>query len=413
VEHPSLADQRNLTPLAALVRPVSVRAGEDEYEVLSVTKHQGIVRADDYFNRRVASRNLAKYKVVQPGHFAYSTIHIDEGAIARNKLGVAGVVSPMYQVFEAQRPDLVLPEFLDYLLRAPALLAVYRSRAGGSVRRRRSLPFETFGRIEVGLPSLPEQHRILDVIADLEAVAARHIDAQDSIDRLLAAERTRLIDESGAPQVRLDELLDGILGGRSPVCAERVPTPEEWGVLKISAVQPFGFDRGESKLLPPGVEPFAEARVNAGDVLITRSNTPDKVGMACFVDEDPGHLLLSDLTWRLQPSDGAMRPDYLAEALMTPRARAAIRAMAAGTSGSMKKINRTKIRRLSVSCPDPDDQQRIAGHLADVRAVCRAEKVAARTFRDTRLALINNLASGRTSIAEARGDAADDPGSPE
>lgn len=410
-ERPSLADQRNLTPLAALVRPVSVRAGEDTYEVLSVTKHQGIIRADDYFNRPVASRNLAKYKVVQPGHFAYSTIHIDEGAIARNKLGFAGVVSPMYQVFEAQRPDLVLPEFLDYLLRAPALLAIYKSRAGGSVRRRRSLPFDTFGRIEVELPSLPKQHRILDVIADLEAVAAGYIDALDSADRLLAAERTRLIDEIGAPQIQLGELLDGIQGGRSPVCAERVPTPEEWGVLKTSAVQPFGFARDESKLLQPEVNPFVEARVNAGDVLITRSNTPEKVGMACFVDQDPGHLLLSDLTWRLQPSDGVLRADYLAEALMTPCARAAIRAAAAGTSGSMKKINRTKLRRLRVSRPEPDDQQRIAEHLADVRAVCRAERVAARKFRDARLALINNLASGHTSIADARGDATDDLGS--
>ena len=123
----SLGEHRELTPLAALAAPISVRAGEGAYEVLSVTKHRGIIRADDYFNRPVASRDLARYKVVEPGQFAYSTIHIDEGAIARNKLGFAGVVSPMYQVFEAQRPDLVLPEFLDYLLRAPALLAIYRA----------------------------------------------------------------------------------------------------------------------------------------------------------------------------------------------------------------------------------------------------------------------------------------------
>lgn len=176
-------------------------------------------------------------------------------------------------------------------------------------------------------------------------------------------------------------------------------------------MQPFGFDRHESKLLPPNVDPFADARVNAGDVLITRSNTPDKVGMACLVDRDPGHLLLSDLTWRLQPSDGVLRADYLAEALMTPRFRAAIRATAAGTSGSMKKINRTKLRRLSISHPEPGEQRRIAEHLTDVRGVCRAERVAARTFRDTRRALIDNLVSGHTSIAGDHGIAIDDLGS--
>lgn len=397
----SLVERSQTAALGTLVEPVSVRAGDDPYEVLSVTKHQGIIRAEDYFNRPVASRDLARYKVVESGQFAYSTIHIDEGAIARNKLGFSGVVSPMYTVFRARRPDLILPEFLDYLLRAPALLAIYKSRAGGSVRRRRSLPFDTFGRIEVTLPSPADQRRILDVIARLEDVAARHVDVQAAANRLLAAERARLIDAADAPRAPLSELLAGIQGGRSPVCAERVPTPDEWGVLKISAVQPFGFDRDESKLLPPDVEPFLEARVNLGDVVITRSNTPDKVGMACYVDEQPGQLLLSDLTWRLQPRDGAVRPDFLAEALMTPRARGAIRATAAGTSGSMKKINRTKLRRLTISSPDADDQERISAHLADLRSVCRAERTAARTFRETRLALVNNLVSGRSSVAEA------------
>src|SRR2546426_849162 len=77
----SLTEERRLIALGELCIPLSDRAGTTDYEVLSVTKHRGIVAASDYFNQPVASRDLAKYKVLHPGDFAYSTIHIDEGAI--------------------------------------------------------------------------------------------------------------------------------------------------------------------------------------------------------------------------------------------------------------------------------------------------------------------------------------------
>ena len=263
--------------------------------------------------------------------------------------------------------------------------------------------------IEIELPLPQEQRRILDLIACLEEVAScvaqtqnRAIDCSQRSARASSMRRMR--------RRFLGDLIADIQGGRSPVCAERVPTPDEWGVLKISAVQACGFDRDESKLLPETEEPFPDAQVRVGDVVITRSNTPDKVGMATYVDDDPGRVLLSDLIWRLAPRDGAVRPDYLAEALMTPRARAAVRATAAGTSGSMKKINRTKLRRLTITRPDPDEQERIAVHLADVRALCRANRSAVRTFHGTRLALINNLVSGRSSVAASYDRFLDDAG---
>jgi type I restriction enzyme S subunit len=397
-----LVEGRTPTPLSVLVTPLAARAGEQEHEVLSVTKSRGIVRAADFFTQRVASRDLSKYKLVEPGQFAYSTIHIDEGAIARNKLPIRGVVSPMYHVFAVTREDLVLPEYLDYLLRAPALLAIYRNRAGGSVRRRRSLPFPKFGAIEVPLPELDEQRRILDVIHALDEVRARYHETERAAHRLLQAERARLIDLPEHPLRQIGSLLDRIQGGKSPVCRELVPTPDEWGVLKTSAVQPSGFERDESKLLPDDVEPFEDARVRTGDVLITRSNTPDKVGLACVVDYDPGLVLMSDLIWRLECKESEVRPDYLGEALMSPRSRATVCSNAAGTSGSMKKINQAKLKRIAVPVPeDLDEQEGIAAHLADVRRAFAEARTASRVFEGTRIAVINNLVSGQDAIPES------------
>ncbi len=81
--------------------------------VYSVTKHDGFVPSVEYFKKQVFSRDLSSYRVVEPGQFAYATIHLDEGSI-----GIAPercLISPMYTVFthDAAR---VHPDYLLGLL---------------------------------------------------------------------------------------------------------------------------------------------------------------------------------------------------------------------------------------------------------------------------------------------------------
>ena len=68
--------------------------------VLSVTKHNGFVRADEYFSKTVHSSDTENYKIVQRGQFAYATIYLDEGSIDLLKDHDEGLISPMYMIFE-------------------------------------------------------------------------------------------------------------------------------------------------------------------------------------------------------------------------------------------------------------------------------------------------------------------------
>lgn len=139
----------------------------EEPTVLSLSKYDGFVRADEYFDKRVASSKLDSYKVVEPGEWAFSTIHIDEGSIARNNLGERGVISPMYTTmqFIGER---CMSEYAELLVRLPSMLAEYSRRAQGSINRRRSLPFRAFAEITVALPELSQQRRIVDVMASVD-----------------------------------------------------------------------------------------------------------------------------------------------------------------------------------------------------------------------------------------------------
>ena len=157
-------------PLAELVSPTGGRAGrESRLPVYSVTKHAGFVPSREYFKKQVFSRDVSSYKVVEPGDFAYATIHLDEGSI-----GVAperGLISPMYTVFrfDSQRVD---SGYLLRYLKSPSALARYPQLGRGAIHRRKAISLKALGGLPVPLPSLEEQRRIAAILDHADALRA-------------------------------------------------------------------------------------------------------------------------------------------------------------------------------------------------------------------------------------------------
>lgn len=58
----------NMVKLGTLIQPAkTVRCGSNDYPVLSMTMHDGLVFQDDRFRKTVASKDRSDYKVVK--HF--------------------------------------------------------------------------------------------------------------------------------------------------------------------------------------------------------------------------------------------------------------------------------------------------------------------------------------------------------
>jgi len=176
--------------LAEVFAAHNAKLGEysTEPRVLSLSKYDGFVPADEYFDKRIASKKLDGYKTVDPDDWAYSTIHIDEGSIARNRLGYPGVISPMYTTMRWVSAE-HSPEFFELVLRSPAMLARYGDSAQGTVNRRRSLPFKTFSSLSVLAPPLPVQRRIVDLMAHLDNHLANLQTERDAAQALLNVTR--------------------------------------------------------------------------------------------------------------------------------------------------------------------------------------------------------------------------------
>jgi type I restriction-modification system DNA methylase subunit len=181
--------------LASLVEEVNTRAGDDhQHRVLSVTKHKGFVQSSDYFKKRVFSEDTSAYKVVERGQFAYSTIHLDEGAIGYLEQIDAGIISPMYKVFRLKEGQAEInPAFLYHILKSAPLVEKYKNFGKGSIKRRKSVSFEKFGSISIPIPPAAIQQRLVDHIIGVQDLESRLESARSD----LANELERTLDLVG------------------------------------------------------------------------------------------------------------------------------------------------------------------------------------------------------------------------
>lgn len=158
------------TALGSVLKLSNKKLGphKEEPEIFAISKYDGVVLAQDYFDRRIASKSLDGYKVIGPGDWVYSTIHIDEGSIAVNHFPFRGVVSPMYtsMIWNSHLHDY---RFFEFLLKSDGALIRYQENAQGTVNRRRSLSWKAFSEMTFVVPPLAEQKRIVDVVSSVDA----------------------------------------------------------------------------------------------------------------------------------------------------------------------------------------------------------------------------------------------------
>lgn len=241
--------------LAEIAQEVSVRAGHDTaLPVLSVTKHRGIVKAEDYFSKAVHGRDTSNYKIVRSGDFAYATIHLDEGSLGRHTDTPSGIVSPMYTVFEVTAG--FDPYYLETLLRSPKSIVTYGSLGQGTVNRRASISFSAFSGLVLQHPPLPEQKKIAAILS--------------SVDEVIAKTEAVIAQLQTVKKAMMEQLLTKGMPGRHTRFkqTEIGEIPEEWEVVELSVVT-TRITKGES----PNWQGFAYQ--DQGTVFVTSENVRD------------------------------------------------------------------------------------------------------------------------------------------
>lgn len=120
--------------IGSLSTEINARLNEEcEFEVLSAVKTGELVPSNDYFTKQVYSKELTRYKTVEPNDFAYNPMRINIGSIGANERGKTCCVSPDYIVFRAKDG---FHYFLRFIIKSPSFQESVGALVSGSVRQR-------------------------------------------------------------------------------------------------------------------------------------------------------------------------------------------------------------------------------------------------------------------------------------
>lgn len=162
-------------------------------------------------------------------------------------------------------------------------------------------------------------------------------------------------NEKSWPLIPLKECLYGIDSGKSLTCEGHPRAGENPAVLKLSAVTYGEYNSEENKELPTADAFIPELEVHAGDLLFSRKNTREYVGMTVLVKATPKKLMLPDLIFRLLLREN-VRAEYLHQLINHPQYRSVISELASGTAGSMPNISKQRLLVLNIPLPPVEKQ---------------------------------------------------------
>lgn len=153
-----------------------------------------------------------------------------------------------------------------------------------------------------------------------------------------------------------DVISTKIQNGYSPLCQEDFSGA--W-VLSLGALTGYNFDSSQIKAVSSSVKIPEEYRLKNNDILVSRSNTLDKVGRCGVFHGEIENCFYPDLMMRFRANETLVLTKYLETVLQSQFGRKYFQERAAGTSVSMMKINKKILEDFSFPLPSLNEQEKI------------------------------------------------------
>jgi type I restriction enzyme, S subunit len=257
------------------------------------------------------------------------------------------------------------------------------------------------------IPPLNEQRRIADFLDAETARIYRLAELQNAVRTTVQARMIAQLD------IKFDELTEeygampfrrsirAIEQGLSPQCDNFPAGPDDWGVLKVSAVKNGVFFEEENKQLPAYIQPEARYEVKQGDLLITRANTPQLVGAVAVAQSPRGKLMLCDKIFRVVTTKELM-PQFLVLVSLSTKIRDMCAEASHGTSQSMANLKTEEIKSWPIPQAPVDVQRAVVAGLSAGRTHTKALTDAIdnqlAVLAERRQALITATVTGRITV---------------
>ena len=224
----------------------------------------------------------------------------------------------------------------------------------------KQLPVGKLEKLSIKVADIDEQHDIANTLDKVYKVIKERRKELLLLDNLIKARFVEMFGDM-KPTVTIERYIAELRGGKSLAGTEECKNK----VLKTGAATFGWFDPEQYKYLPVDYEPLPEHKVETGDVIISRMNTPELVGACSYVFEAPEDMYYPDRLWKVIPQPET-NPIFLWQLLWDREIRRQIKEKSGGTSGTMHNISKSKL--LEIKCIDApiELQNQFAGFVHQV-----------------------------------------------
>ncbi|MFS2041681.1 restriction endonuclease subunit S [Agrobacterium tumefaciens] len=397
-----------LQPLADLANYINGRAFKPEDWVssgLPIIRIVNMTNSDAAFNF-YEGKDVDDGHMIQDGDILFSwsaTLSIQKWTRG------AGVLNQ--HIFKVVPTGAVQPDWLLYVLQNEVERLADQSH-GSTMKHIKKGVLKTH---HVGVPPLHEQRRIAEILSSVdEAITAtravikqtRKVN-QGALERLVTKgichtrfKHTEIgkIPEGWEVVTLFDALREPVRNGYSPVSP---PSPTGGWLLSLGSLSNDGLTGENLKPAPLDDPRMGAAKLSCGDVLISRSNTPDRVGMVGIYKGQPSNCFFPDLMICLRFRESLINADFGALWLRHLQATGYFKRAAAGTSASMVKINRGLLSQIRIAVPSIGEQKAIVNKINDIQLTIGAVEDELRAAVSMKVALMTDLLTGCKRVTDA------------
>ena len=346
-------------------------------DVLSVSGDFGIVNQIEFQGRSFAGASVANYGVVETGDIVYTKSPLKSnpyGIIKANK-GKNGIVSTLYAVYKPKQS--ANPEFVQIYFEQDARMNNYmHPLVNKGAKNDMKVSAENALKGQIVFPDIKEQRTISEFFRNLDTLITLHQRKYENLVNIKKSMLDKMFPKNGAsvPEIRfkgftdpweqrkLEELIRNISTGKSVNSDEGSVETGDIGVLKTSCVSYDRFNPSESKPVVKSEQGLVRCFAEKDSVIVSRMNTPERVGACGYVSKNFPNLFLPDRLWKLKFQDD-VDAYFVYMMLVSGAYKEKITAMASGTSGSMYNIPKDTFLNLQLEISSKINEQKKIGRL--------------------------------------------------
>ena len=347
---------------------------------LTISAQYGLIDQNEFFDKRVASKDVSGYYLVNKGEFAYNKSTSSDapwGAIKRLDRYENGVLSTLYIVFAIKDENQIDSDYLvsyydtDLWHRGVREIAAEGARNHGLLNITPADFFET----QLAVPQdIEEQKAIGKYFSKLNDLITFHQRKCEQTKKLKKYMLQKMFPKEGqtVPEVRFEGFTDawekrklGEVGTTFTGLSGK--TAEDFGhgdANFITYMNVFLNPVANPEMVEHVEIDSKQREVQVGDVFFTTSSEiPEEVGMSCVLKEKHGVTYLNSFCFGFRPNI-KFDLDYLAYTLRSEPTRSQIKILAQGISRF--NISKNKMMDIIIQVPNLNEQTKIGAYFSNL-----------------------------------------------